>query len=77
MKDFVAINLLQHLESIREEQNIRKFAKSLYILLTTPDQLENNQILLIIAYIAIMLSFSIFLIQSYNWLTLIKWLKSN
>ena len=77
MKDFVAINLLQHLESIREEQNIRKFAKSLYILLTTTDQLENNQILLIIAYIAIMLSFSIFLIQSYNWLTLIKWLKSN
>ena len=37
VKDFVAINFSQ---SIREEQNLRKVAKSLYIFLTTPDEGE-------------------------------------
>ena len=34
VKDFVAIN------SIRQEQNLRKVAKSFYIFLTTPDKVE-------------------------------------
>ena len=35
-KDFVAININEYFKSIREEQNLRKVAKSLYIFLTTP-----------------------------------------
>ena len=40
VKDFVAINFSKYFRSIREEQNIKKFAKSLYIFLTTPDKVE-------------------------------------
>ena len=40
VKDFVAINFSGYFNSIREEQNLRKVAKSLYIFLTTPDKVE-------------------------------------
>ena len=40
MKDFVVINFSEYFKSIREEQNLRKVSKSLYILLTTPDEVE-------------------------------------
>ena len=39
VKDFVAINFS---ESIREEQNLRKVAKSLDTFLTTPDEVQSN-----------------------------------
>ena len=39
-KDFVAINFSEYFKSIREEQNLRKVAKLLYIFLTTPDKVE-------------------------------------
>ena len=38
VKDFVAINFSDYFKSIREEQDLRKSAKSLYIFLTTPDE---------------------------------------
>ena len=40
MKDFVTINLSEYFKSITEEEKIRKVAKSLYIFLTTPDEVE-------------------------------------
>ena len=40
VEDFVAINFSKCFKSIREEQNLRKVAKSLYIFLTTPDEVE-------------------------------------
>ena len=40
VEDFVAINFSEYFKSIREEQNLRKVAKSLYIFLTTPDEVE-------------------------------------
>ena len=40
VKDFVAINFSGYFNSIREEQNLRKNAKSLYIFLTAPDKVE-------------------------------------
>ena len=40
VNDFVAINFREYFKSIREEQNLRKVAKSLYIFLTTPDEAE-------------------------------------
>ena len=39
LKNFVAINFT---ESIKEEQNIRKVAKSLYIFVRTPAEVESN-----------------------------------
>ena len=39
MKDFVVINFSEYFKSIRE-QNLRKVSKSLYILPTTPDEVE-------------------------------------
>ena len=39
-KDFVAINFSEYFKSIREKQNLRKVAQSLYIFLTTPDEVE-------------------------------------
>ena len=39
MKDFVATDFS---ESIGEEQNLRKVAKSLYIFQTTPDEVQSN-----------------------------------
>ena len=40
VKDFVVINFGEYFKSIRDEQNLRKVAKSLYIFLTTPDEVE-------------------------------------
>ena len=40
MKDFIAIDIREYFKSIKEEQNLRKVAKSLYIFLTTPDEVE-------------------------------------
>ena len=40
VKDFVAMIFSENFKSIREEQNLRKVAKSLYIFLTTPDEVE-------------------------------------
>ena len=40
VKDFIAINFSEYFKSIKEEQNLRKVAKSLYIFLTTPDEVE-------------------------------------
>ena len=39
-KDFVAINFSEYFKSIREEQNLRKVAKLLYIFLTTTNEVE-------------------------------------
>ena len=41
VKDLVAMNFSEYFKSIREEQNLRKVAKLLYIILTTPDEVEN------------------------------------
>ena len=40
LKDFAVINFSEHFNSIRAEQNPRKTAKLLYIVLTTPDEVE-------------------------------------
>ena len=40
VKDFVAIKIIEYFESIREEKDLRKADKSLYIFLTTPDEVE-------------------------------------
>ena len=40
MKNFVVINFKEHFKSIGEKQNLRKVAKSLYIFLTTPGEVE-------------------------------------
>ena len=42
VKNFVAINFSEYFKSIREKQNRRKAAKSLYIFLTTTDEVDNN-----------------------------------
>ena len=39
VKDFVTINFS---ESIKEEQSLRKVAKSLYFFLTAPDEVQSN-----------------------------------
>ena len=41
VKDFVAYHFSEYLNSIREEQNYRKFAKFVYIIPTTADKVEN------------------------------------
>ena len=40
VKDFVAIHFSEYLKSTREEQNLRKVSKSLYIFLATLDEVE-------------------------------------
>ena len=57
-KDFVATNFSEYFKSITEE-NLRKVANSLYIFLTTSNEVEKyfNQILLIIVYNTVMLRF--------------------
>ena len=40
VKDFVATNFSEQFKSIREEQNLMNVAKSRYIFLTTPDEVE-------------------------------------
>ena len=42
VKSFVAINFGEFFKFIREEQNLTKVAKSLYILLTTPNEAERH-----------------------------------
>ena len=38
--NFVAINFREYFKSIREKQNLRKVSKSLYLFLTTSDEVE-------------------------------------
>ena len=72
VKDFVAISFSEYFKTIREEHNLRKVAKSLYIFLIIPDEVEkyvlsnyfNN---CIYHYNVETLSF---LMHSYNWLIL-------
>ena len=40
VEDFIATNSSEHFQSIREEQNLRKVVKLLYIFLTTTDEVE-------------------------------------
>ena len=40
VKDFVAISFREYFKSTREEQNLKDVAKSPYIFLTTPDEVE-------------------------------------
>ena len=40
VKNFVAINYSEYFKSVKEEQNLRKVVKSLYIFLVTPDEGE-------------------------------------
>ena len=40
VKDFESINFSEYFRSIREKQDLRKVAKSLYIFLTIPDEVE-------------------------------------
>ena len=40
VKDFVAISFSKYFKTIREEENLRKVAKLLYIFLTTTDDVE-------------------------------------
>ena len=40
VKDFVAINFSEYFKSTRDEQNLRKVDKSLYIFVTTPNEVE-------------------------------------
>ena len=40
VEDFVAINFREYFKFIKEEQNLRKVAKFLYIFLTTPNEVE-------------------------------------
>ena len=40
INDFVAINFNEYFTSIREEKNLRKIVKLLYVFLTTSDEVE-------------------------------------
>ena len=40
MENFVAKSFSEYFKSIKEKQNLRKVAKSLYIFVTTPDEVE-------------------------------------
>ena len=40
IKDFAAINFSEYFKSTREKQNLRKVTKSLYIFVTTADEVE-------------------------------------
>ena len=42
-KDFAAINFSEYFNSRRDEQNLRKVGKSLYISLTTPEEVEKYE----------------------------------
>ena len=42
VKDFVSINFSEYIKSIREEQNLRKVTKSLYIFPATPNEVEKH-----------------------------------
>ena len=68
VKDFVDISFSKYFKSIREEQNLRKVAKSISIFLTTPDEVQRHVLsnssdhCVHHHYVEI----SIFLIQIYN-----------
>ena len=52
--NFPVVNFSDYFKTIREKQNLGKVAKSLYIFLTTPGEVEKyDQIILIIAYVTI------------------------
>ena len=59
VKDFAAINVSEYFKTTREKKKFRKAAISVYVFLTTLDEVENicNQILLRIAYNTITLRF--------------------
>ena len=40
VKDLVTIHSSEYFRSIRGKQNLRKVAKSIYLFLTTPDEVE-------------------------------------
>ena len=42
INDFVVINFSKYFKSMKEKQHLRKIAKSLYIFLTTPDEVEKH-----------------------------------
>ena len=42
MKDFVSINFSKCFKYTRKDQNLKKVTKSLYIFLTTPDEVEKS-----------------------------------
>ena len=42
VKDFLAMNFSEYFILIREESNLRKVSKLLYILLTAPDKVEKR-----------------------------------
>ena len=79
VKDFVAIDFSEYFKSRREKQNLRKVAKSLYFILTTPGKVEK--------YVQSTSSGNC--IHNYNveildifdpdwfWLALNQWLKTN
>ena len=79
VKDFEAINFNEYFKSVREEQNIGKIFKPLYIFLTTSDEVEkyvqSNSTDNWIHHYNVEI-FNIF-DRDYNWLTLIQWLKTN
>ena len=43
VKDFVAINFSDYFRSTKEEENLIKVYKSLYIFLATPDEVEKKR----------------------------------
>ena len=59
MQDFIVINFSEYYNSIKEEQNLSKVAKSLYVFLATPDEREKSvqSNCSVIVYITIMLRF--------------------
>ena len=64
VKEFVALNFSECVKSTKEEQNLRKVAKSFYIFLTTSAEVEKYVQLYTV-------------ILNYNWLTLNQWFKTN
>ena len=42
VEDFIAIHFSEYFKSVRKEQNLKKIAKSHYIFLTTPDEVQSN-----------------------------------
>ena len=78
-KRFCSHKFGEFFKSIREDQHLRKFAKSLYIFQTTPDEVEkyaqsNSSDNCIHHYNVEILNI---LIQNYNWLAVSQWLKAN
>ena len=47
VKHFIVINFSDYFKSPRKEQSLRTAAKSLYVFLTTPDEVQNRKMFLI------------------------------